>query len=94
MNRSSDLRVIDRGTDRVSRCDFQIENRRGEEEERERDKGDEERESEAERLRGGKTSLFLAENSLFFRRVELRKREERKGKGAFSEKIRKKRRES
>jgi hypothetical protein len=44
--------------------------------------------------RGGKTSLFLAENSLFFRRVELRKREERKGKGAFSEKIRKKRRES
>jgi len=46
------------------------------------------------RPRGGKTSLFLAENSLFFRRVELRKREERKGKGAFSEKIRKKRRES
>jgi hypothetical protein len=49
---------------------------------------------ERARPRGGKTSLFLAENSLFFRRVELRKREERKGKGAFSEKIRKKRRES
>jgi len=61
---------------------------------KERDKGDEERESEAERPRGGKTSLFLAENSPFFRRVGLRKREERKGKGAFSEKIRKKRRES
>lgn len=62
--------------------------------ERRRKERDGDEESEAERPRGGKTSLFLAENSRFFRRVELRKREERKGKGAFSEKIRKKRRES
>jgi len=44
---------------------------------KERDKGDEERESEAERPRGGKTSLFLAENSRFFRRVELGEKRER-----------------
>ena len=60
---------------------------------------EEEEERERERAKRGvglvvETSLFLAENSPFFRRVELRKREERKGKGAFSEKIRKKRRES